>query len=100
MLVTDIIPIPIIMVLFFNGGRGDTCDISNICMCRDIGGQLFADCSNKNLTKAPVFSSDVIGINLSENKFSKIPQSLPAKLLFLDISGNELFTLDNTSFER
>ena len=100
MLVTDIIPIPIVMVLFFNGGRGDTCDISSICMCREIGGQLFADCSNKNLTKAPVFLSDVIGINLSKNKFSNIPQTLPANLLFLDMSRNELLTLDNTSFER
>ena len=100
MLVTEIIPIPIVLVLFFNGGSGDKCEFSSICMCRKIGGQLFADCSNKKLTKAPVFSDDVIGINLSKNRFSKIPQTLPAKLLFLDMSGNQLLTLDNTSFER
>ena len=100
MLVTEINPIPILLVLFFNGGRSDKCELSSICMCRKIGGQLFADCSNKKLTKAPVFSDDVIGINLSKNIFSKIPQTLPAKLRFLDMSGNRLLNLDNTSFER
>lgn len=65
------------VVLIMNLGSGSKCSTNTHCKCYDVGRKLFADCSDLSLNTAPYFQENVIGINLANNKFSKIPQSLP-----------------------
>ena len=91
------ISIPILIVLCINGGFSEKCPFNSVCICQKFKGKLFADCSDKNLMSAPVFSDNVIGVNFSKNLFSEIPQTLPEKLLYLDISTNALVSLNHSS---
>ena len=91
------ISIPILIVLCINGGFSEKCPFNSVCTCQKFKGKLFADCSDKNLMSAPVFSDNVIGVNFSKNLFSEIPQTLPEKLLYLDISTNALVSLNHSS---
>ena len=92
--------IPILFLLCIDGGFGEKCPFKSVCTCQNFKGKLYADCSNKNLSSAPTFSNDVIGINFSGNNFSDIPQSLPEKLLYLDISTNALVSMAQSSLNR
>ena len=91
------ISIPILIVLCINGGFSEKCPFNSVCICQKFKGKLFADCSDINLMSAPVFSDNVIGVNFSKNLFSEIPQTLPEKLLYLDISTNALVSLNHSS---
>nr|XP_022302085.1 toll-like receptor 6 [Crassostrea virginica]XP_022302086.1 toll-like receptor 6 [Crassostrea virginica] len=82
------------------GGRSEKCPLNSVCRCRKFEGKLFADCSDRFLSKAPTFSDDIIGINFAKNKFSTIPQNLPTSLLHLEMSRNELVYLNSSSFKR
>ena len=92
--------IPVLIVLCISGSFSEKCPFNSVCTCQNFKGKLFADCSDKNLASAPTFSDDVIGINFSGNDFSDIPQSLPEKLLYLDISTNALISIAQTSLKR
>nr|XP_022308408.1 toll-like receptor 2 [Crassostrea virginica] len=91
------ISIPILIVLCINGGFSEKCPFNSVCICQKFKGKLFADCSDKKLMSAPVFSDNVIGVNFSKNLFSEIPKTLPEKLLYLDISTNALVSLNHSS---
>ena len=71
-------------------GRREKWPLNCVCTCRRFEGKLFADCSDRSLSKAPIFSDDVIAINFAKHKYSTIPQNLPTKLLYLEMSKNEL----------
>lgn len=90
----------VIFVLIIKTGSGNNCSSITQCRCHKRGRKLFADCSDLNLDTAPYFPDDVVGINFAKNDFSKIPQSLPKNLLFLDMSKNKLVSLDTSSFSR
>lgn len=100
MMAIEWIPILFIYSLTMKSGSGSKCSTITRCRCYDVGKKLFADCSDLNLNTAPHFQDNVIGINLAKNKFSKIPQALPKNLLYLDISNNNLVSLDNGSIAR
>ena len=88
------------LVTCITGGRSAKCPLNSVCTCWKFEGKLFADCSDRSLSKAPTFSDDVIGINFAKNKFSTIPQNLPTSLLHLEMSRNELLSLNSSSFKR
>ena len=88
------------LVTCITGGRSAKCPLNSVCACWKFEGKLFADCSDRSLSKAPTFSDDVIGINFAKNKFSTIPQNLPTSLLHLEMSRNELLSLNSSSFKR
>lgn len=88
------------IALTMNSESGSKCLTNTHCKCYEVGRKLFSDCSDLKLNKGPDFRDNVIGINLAKNKFSKIPQSLPKNLLYLDISNNNLVSLDNDSISR
>ena len=88
----------ILLVSCIFGGHSETCPINSVCTCRRFEGKRFADCSDRSLSKAPIFSDDVIAINFAKNKYSSIPQNLPTKLLYLEMSRNELVSLNISSF--
>ena len=90
----------VLIVLCISGRFSDKCPFNSVCTCTTFKGKLFADCSDKKLTSAPFFSDDVIGINFSGNNFSDFPQSLPEKLLYLDISTNALVSMAQSSLKR
>ena len=92
--------IPILIVLCISGRFSEKCPFNSVFTCKNFKGKLFADCSNKTLTSAPNFSDDVIGINFSGNSFSDIPQSLPEKLLYLNMSTNALVSMAQSSLKR
>lgn len=100
MLAIEWLPILFIIVLTMKSGSGSNCSTITRCRCYDVGRKIFADCSDLNLNTAPYFQDNVIGINLAKNKFTQIPQSLPRNLLYLDISKNNLVSLDNGSISR
>ncbi|XP_056003257.1 toll-like receptor 4 [Ostrea edulis] len=71
---------------------------SNVnCRCHEFQGKLFANCENLNLKSAPLFSDDVVGINLANNVISIFPSNLPKHIVHLDISKNKLRKIENTS---
>ena len=90
----------ILLVSCIFGGHSEKCPLNSVCTCWKFEGKLFADCSDRFLFKAPTFSDDVIGINFAKNKFSTIPQNLPTSLLHLEMSRNELVSLNSSSFKR
>nr|XP_022308416.1 toll-like receptor 10 [Crassostrea virginica] len=90
----------ILLVSCIFGGHSEKCPLNSVCTCWKFEGKLFADCSDRSLSKAPTFSDDVIGINFAKNKFSTIPQNLPTSLLHLEMSRNELVSLNSSSFKR
>ncbi|XP_078329105.1 toll-like receptor 4 [Crassostrea virginica] len=92
--------IPILIALCISGRFSEKCPFNSVCTCQNFKGKLFADCSGKTLTTAPIFSDDVIGINFSGNSFSDIPQSLPEKLLYLNMSTNALVSMAQSSLKR
>ncbi|XP_048737280.2 toll-like receptor 4 [Ostrea edulis] len=63
------------------------------CSFTEIEGELYADCSNKNLSNAPNFSNwtyPIVGTDLSINHLSKFPSHLPKTLKYLNVSANSL----------
>ncbi|XP_048749353.2 toll-like receptor 4 [Ostrea edulis] len=71
---------------------------SNVhCRCHEFQGKLFANCENLNLTSAPLFSNDVVGIDLANNFISIFPPNLPIHIVHLDVSKNNLRKIENTS---
>ncbi|XP_061165665.1 toll-like receptor 4 [Saccostrea echinata] len=61
---------------------------------------MFAVCTDLNLDKAPDFPNNVVGINFARNNFESIPQNLPKSLMYLDMSHNNIQSLDNSSVVR
>ena len=77
---------PILLVSCIFGWRREKCPLNSVCTFRRFEGKLFADCSDRSLSRAPIFSDDVIAINFAKHKYSTIPQNLPTKLLYLEMS--------------
>ncbi|XP_048749352.2 toll-like receptor 4 [Ostrea edulis] len=74
---------------------------SNVnCRCREVQGKLFANCANLHLPSAPLFSDDVVGINLANNVISIFPSNLPKHIVHLDVSKNNLQKIENTSLSN
>ena len=88
------------MFLWITGGSSDRCPLNRVCSCQNLQGKLFADCSERHLTKASPFSEDVIGISFEKNNFTVIPKNLPEKLLYLDMSKNLLVSITQSSLRR
>ncbi|XP_062620245.1 toll-like receptor 4, partial [Saccostrea cucullata] len=92
--------ISILMCLVMVEGLKYKCPFSSLCTCTAHNKSIFADCSGQGLNKTPEFPSDVTGINLARNNFSHIPQNLPQTLLYLEMSHNKLYKLDNASLAK
>nr|XP_034302000.1 toll-like receptor 4 isoform X3 [Crassostrea gigas] len=61
---------------------------------------LSVDCSSRDLKIPPCFNktSDIVAINLRNNKFNHVPDNMPRNIEFLDLSHNNIS--DNTSLQK
>ncbi|XP_064609317.1 toll-like receptor 13 [Liolophura sinensis] len=87
-----------------------------MCCCRNLSAtsnhrqchfnqiEHYLNCSSKRLQYVPSeeFSSDILGIDLSSNKITKVQNwtfsNVPA-LVFLDLSSNLIHTIESTAFD-
>ncbi|XP_062601892.1 toll-like receptor 4 [Saccostrea cucullata] len=76
------------------------CSSEQLCVCHNIKGQIWANCKRLQLVTAPSFSSDVIGINLADNRLPSFPISLPVNILYLDVSKNFIVNVTEDTLNR
>lgn len=71
------------------------------CACRNISDhRVWADCSKRKLTRIPVFSSNVSGIDFSDNLVRVISNEFPKNVSYIDLSRNQIEALDGQPFRE